>query len=223
MDERVKGFQAKVLLAEDHTMMRAGIRALLESAGFRVVGEAGDGREAVKLARELRPDVAVVDVAMPNLNGIEAARQIHDELPRVKIIVLSMHGQQQYVAEALRAGASGYILKDAAVSELLEAVSTVLQSRIYLSKAVSGVALDDYIKLMRNEAAPTGLELLSGREREVLQLIAESKTNAEIGKALHISPHTVDTHRRNIMEKLDIHNVVELVKFAIRHGLTTVD
>jgi len=109
------------------------------------------------------------------------------------------------------------------VSELLDAVATVLQNRIYLSKAVSGVALDDYIKLMRNEGTPTGIELLSGREREVLQLIAESKTNAEIGKALHISPHTVDTHRRNIMEKLDIHNVVDLVKFAIRHGLTTVD
>lgn len=222
MNDSPRGLSPRVLLAEDHTMVRAGVRALLEGAGYRVVAEAPDGREAVKLARAEKPDVAVIDVAMPNLNGIEATRQIHDELPRTKVIVLSMHGQQQYVAEALRAGASGYLLKDAAVSELLDAVRAVLEGRIFLSSAVSGVALDDYVKLMRNEGPVGGLELLSGREREVLQLIAESKTNSEIGKALHISPHTVDTHRRNIMEKLDIHNVVDLVKFAIRHGLTSV-
>ncbi len=220
MNDSARG--PRVLLAEDHTMMRAGVRALLEREGYRVIAEAPDGRVAVKLARAEKPDVAVIDVAMPNLNGIEATRQIRDELPRTKVIVLSMHGQQQYVAEALRAGASGYLLKDAAVSELLDAVRAVLEGRIFLSSAVSGVALDDYVKLMRNEGPVGGLELLSGREREVLQLIAESKTNSEIGKALHISPHTVDTHRRNIMDKLDIHNVVDLVKFAIRHGLTSV-
>jgi DNA-binding NarL/FixJ family response regulator len=213
----------RVLLAEDHTMVRAGVRSLLEGAGIQVVGEAADGREAVKLAAELRPDVVVVDVAMPNLNGIEATRQLRNDSPRVAVIVLSMHGHRQYIAEALRAGAAGYLLKDAAVSELLNAVREVAAGRVYLSPAISDVALGDYVKIMRNESAPAGVDLLSGREREVLQLIAESKTNSEIAKALKISAHTVDTHRRNIMEKLGIHNVVDLVKFAIRHGITTVE
>jgi DNA-binding NarL/FixJ family response regulator len=218
------GARLKVLLVEDHTMVRAGVRALLEGAGgIEVVGEASDGREAVRIAATLRPDVVVMDVAMPHMNGIEATRQLRAADPKVAIVVLSMYGDRQYISESLRAGASGYLLKDAAFSELLSAVKEVAQGRTYLSPAVSGVALDDYIKRVRNVDAPAGLELLSAREREVLQLIAESKTGPEIGRTLHISAHTVDAHRRKIMEKLDIHNVVDLVKFAIRHGLASLE
>jgi DNA-binding NarL/FixJ family response regulator len=217
------GHRQRVLLAEDHTLVRAGVRTLLESAGIEVVGDACDGREAVRLCASLRPDLAILDVAMPVMNGIEAARAIHEENKSVGIIMLSMHGDPHYVAEALKAGAAGYVLKDAAFSELLSAVHTVSGGGIHLSPAVSRTALDDYVRRVRNEVPPTSLDLLSSRERQVLQLIAESKTSAEIGRLLFISPHTVDTHRRKIMEKLNMHNVVDLVKFAIRHGLATVD
>jgi DNA-binding NarL/FixJ family response regulator len=186
-----------------------------------VVGEASDGFELVRLAREHAPDVVILDVAMPGLNGIETARQLTEERPGTAIVMLSMHSDRQYVIEALRAGASGYVLKDAAFSELLTAVRAVSTGRTYLTPAVSQIALDDYVKRMRNESAPTELERLSSRERQVLQLIAEGKTSAEIGRALFISAHTVETHRRNIMEKLELHNVVDLVKFAIRHGLAS--
>jgi DNA-binding NarL/FixJ family response regulator len=213
-----------VLLAEDHAMVRGGVRSMLEAAGgIEVVGEASDGREAVRLAATLSPDVIVMDVAMPGLSGIEATRQIHAASPRLAIIILSMYGDRQYISESLRAGASAYVLKDAAFSELEAAIREVVAGRRYLSPAVSGVVLDDYIQRVRNDAVPTVLEKLSSREREVLQLIAESKTSGEIGKALHISAHTVDSHRRKIMEKLDLHNVVDLVKFALRHGLASLE
>lgn len=214
----------RVLLAEDHAMVRGGVRSMLEAAGgIEVVGEASDGREAVRLAATLSPDVIVMDVAMPGLSGIEATRQIHAASPRLAIIILSMYGDRQYISESLRAGASAYVLKDAAFSELEAAIREVVAGRRYLSPAVSGVVLDDYIQRVRNDAVPTVLEKLSSREREVLQLIAESKTSGEIGKALHISAHTVDSHRRKIMEKLDLHNVVDLVKFALRHGLASLE
>jgi DNA-binding NarL/FixJ family response regulator len=218
-----EGKRARVVLAEDHTMVRSGVRALLEGAHLEVVGEAADGREAIRLAASLRPDLVVLDVAMPLMNGIEAAREIRGADGRVGIIVLSMHGDRAYVTEALRAGASGYVLKSAAFSELLKAVDEVLGGRLYLAPSVSRTALDDYVRRVRDEVVPSELERLSARERQVLQLIAESKTSAEIGEVLHISPHTVDTHRRKIMEKLEVHNVVDLVKFAIRHGLTSLE
>jgi DNA-binding NarL/FixJ family response regulator len=214
----------RVLLAEDHAMVRGGVRSMLEAAGgIEVVGEAKDGREAVRLAATLTPDVIVMDIAMPALSGIEATRQIHAVSPRMGIIILSMYGDRQYVSESLRAGASAYLLNDAAFSELEAAIRAVVAGGRDLSPAVSGVVLDDYIQRVRNEAAPTVLEKLSSREREVLQLIAESRTSVEIGKALHISAHTVDSHRRKIMEKLDLHNVVDLVKFALRHGLASLE
>jgi DNA-binding NarL/FixJ family response regulator len=221
--ERGDAKRARVVLAEDHTLVRTGVRALLEGASLEVVGEAADGREATRLAAGLKPDLVVIDVAMPLMNGIEAAREIRAADPRVGIIVLSMHGDRAYVTEALRAGASGYVLKNAAFAELLKAVDEVLAGRLYLGPAVSKTALDDYVRRVRDEVAPSEIERLSARERQVLQLIAESKTSAEIGEVLHISPHTVDTHRRKIMEKLELHNVVDLVKFAIRHGLTSLE
>jgi DNA-binding NarL/FixJ family response regulator len=212
-----------VVLAEDHAMVRSGVRALLEGAKLEVVGEASDGRQAVSLAATLKPDVIVLDVAMAVMNGIEAAREIRAADSDIRIVVLSMHGDRQYVAEALRAGASGYVLKTSAFSELLHALDEVLAGRLFLSPSVSSAALDDYVRHVRKEVTPTEIDRLSARERQVLQLIAESKTSAEIGEVLHISPHTVDTHRRKIMEKLELHNVVDLVKFAIRHGLASLE
>ena len=214
----------RVLLAEDHTMVRTGVRALLEgSKGFTVVGEAADGTQAVELAMSLSPDVVVMDVAMPGMSGIDATRQIRAARPSTRVVILSMYGDKQYIAESLRAGASAYLLKDAAFSELLTALDTVNAGRTYLSPAVSSVALDDYITRVRSDGEPSGAEKLSAREREVLELIAEGKTSGEIGVALGISGHTVDTHRRKIMEKLNVHNVVDLVKFAIRNGLASLD
>lgn len=215
--------RVRVILAEDHTMVRAGVRTLLEDAGLDVAGDTSDGADAVRLARDLEPDVVVLDVAMPGLNGIEAAREIRGEHPGMGIVVLSMHGDPQYIAEAFKAGANGYVPKDAAFSELLTAVREVAAGRTYMTPSVSHTALQDYLRRVRNEIPPTGLDLLSPRERQVLQLIAEGKTSGDIGRELFISTHTVDTHRRKIMEKLDLHNIVDLVKFALRHGLTSLD
>ncbi len=205
-------------------MVRTGVRALLEgSKGFTVVGEAADGTQAVELAVSLSPDVVVMDVAMPGMSGIDATRQIRLARPATRVVILSMYGDKQYIAESLRAGASAYLLKDAAFSELLTALETVNTGRTYLSPAVSSVALDDYITRVRSDGELSGAEKLSAREREVLELIAEGKTSGEIGVALGISGHTVDTHRRKIMEKLNVHNVVDLVKFALRNGLASLD
>jgi RNA polymerase sigma factor (sigma-70 family) len=213
----------KVLLADDHALVRAGIRSLLETAGAHVVGEASDGREALRLAAELKPDVVFMDVAMSSLNGIEATRQIHRTQPEIRVIMLSMHAERQYIYESARAGATGYVLKDAPFSELLTAIEAALAGRTYLSPTAAELAMDDYLRRAKGDAVHSELEKLSAREREVLQLLAEGKSSAEIASQLHISSRTVDTHRQNLMQKLQIHTIAGLTRFAIRHGLCVVD
>ncbi|MGN6371302.1 MAG: response regulator [Phycisphaerae bacterium] len=209
-----------VLLAEDHALVRRGIRTMLEvEADMRVVGECGDGREAVRLFNRLRPDLVLMDVAMPDLNGIEAVRQMVASHPGSRIIMLSMHADGQYVVESLRAGASAYVLKDAAFGELLSAIKAVRDGNRYLSPPLNESMLTDYVRATRGERGVTEVDVLSNREREVLQLIGEGNTSAEIAGKLEISVRTVETHRQHIMEKLNIHSVAGLTKFAIRHGL----
>src|SRR5580765_1159221 len=211
---------AKVLLVEDLTLNRSGIKALLEQSGeVQVVGEAADGREAIKLAQKLNPDVVLMDVAMPELNGIEATRQIRKSHPRIHIIMLSIHADRQYIFESLRAGASGYVPKNAAVNELLAAIKSVLSGGTFLSSSLANVVMENYLRRARGDNPLSDLEKLSAREREVLQLIAEGNSSVEIARRLHISARTVDTHRQHVMEKLDIHSIAGLTKFAIRHGL----
>jgi DNA-binding NarL/FixJ family response regulator len=211
----------RVLLVEDHTLVRMGIRALLGSAGkeVEVVGEAGNGRDAVELCRTLNPDLVLMDVAMPELNGIEAARQILGQQPEVRIIMLSMHATRQHIFESLKAGVRGYVLKDAAFADLLVAIRAVMAGRTHVSPQLSDVVMQDYIRRAKGTEPVDELEKLSGREREILQLIAEGKSSAEIADALHISVRTVDTHRHNLMEKLRIHSIAGLTRFAIRTGL----
>jgi len=209
-----------ILLAEDHTLVRSGIRSLLKASDeLSVIGEAGDGREAVGLCESLHPDLVLMDVAMPNLNGIEATRQIRSRYPNVRVIMLSMHSDQQYVYESLKAGAGGYLLKAAAFNELLVAIRTVMSGKNYLSPPLTEASMDDYVRRAKGESMGSELNKLSAREREVLQLISEGKSSGEVAEVLHISGRTVDTHRHNIMEKLNIHSIAGLTRFAIRHGL----
>ncbi len=210
----------EVFIAEDHTLVRSGIRALLDSApDLKVVGEAENGRQAVERVRELRPDLVLMDVAMPELNGIDAARQLIAENAGTKVVMLSMHEDRHYVFESLKAGATGYVLKSAAFQDLISAISTVMSGKNYISPALSDTVMNDYIRRAQGDEKDTELGRLSGREREVLQLIAEGKSSAEVAEVLHISVRTVDTHRHNIMNKLEIHSIAGLTKFAIRHGL----
>jgi DNA-binding NarL/FixJ family response regulator len=210
----------KALLVEDMTLTRSGFRALLEDSGkVEVIGEAADGREAIKLAEKLNPDIILMDVSMPGLNGIEATRQIRAAQPHIRVLMLSMHTAGPYVFESLRAGAAGYILKDATFAELLSAIATVVGGGTYLSPTLTNVAVEDYVRLARGQHDTSELDKLSAREREVLQLIAEGHSSSNIARQLHISARTVDTHRHNIMQKLNIHSVAGLTKFAVRHGL----
>jgi len=212
----------KVLLVEDQTLPRAGFRALLDTSdALEVVGEAANGREAVKQAKKLNPDVILMDVAMPEMNGIEATRQIHAAQPQVRILMLSMHTNRQYLFESLRAGAAGFVPKDSAFTELVSAIQSVMTSGTYLSPPLAHLVLDDYFRRAQGKNEMSEVEILSSREREVLQLIAEGNSSAEIAQSMHISARTVDTHRHNIMKKLDIHSIAGLTKFAIRHGLCT--
>lgn len=211
----------KVLLADDHKIVRDGLRTLLEKhADIAVLGEAEDGREALQLAGKLSPDVVVMDIAMPELNGIEATRQILSEHPGIKIVALSMHSDKRFVSEMLKAGASAYLLKDCAFEELITAIRTIMKGKIYLSPGIAGVVLADYIRSDR-KSEPSVFSQLSDREREVLQLMAEGKTTKEVAAHLNVSIKTVETHRTNIMTKLDIHSIAELTKYAVREGLTS--
>jgi two-component system, NarL family, response regulator NreC len=205
----------RILLADDHAVVRQGFKMILGAqADMEIVGEAGNGREAVELAEREKPDVAVMDVAMPELNSIEATRRLADVAPHTRVLALSMHKDSVYVREILRAGARGYLLKDAPAAELLLAVRAVAGGEGYLSPAVSNAVLDDYRRHVTNP-----IDLLSSREREVLQLLAESKTNKEIAGVLNLSVYTVEAHRGRIMEKLNLHSINELVRFAVRNGL----
>lgn len=211
-----------VLLADDHAIVRDGVRYLLEvQPGIRVVGSFGDGRQAVAFAEANDFDVAVIDVAMPGLNGIEAARQIHDACPSAHILMLSMHSSPEHIYQAFEAGATGYLLKESAGNELIDAVRAVHAGRRYLSRKIAGSNLDHYIRERRRKGSP--LLQLSARERQVLQLIVEGRTSAETGAVLNLSPKSVDTYRSRMMKKLEIGDMPGLVKFAIRHGLTSID
>jgi len=210
----------KVLLADDHKIVRDGLRTLLDkNAGVRVVGEAENGRIAVQLTKKLAPDIVILDVAMPDLNGMEAARQIIAECPGVKVIAVSMHSDRRFVSEMLKAGASAYLSKDYAFDELETAIRAVISNKVYLSPDISGVVVDNYVRQTPNPES-SAFSLLSQREREVVQLLAEGKTAKEIANELHVSIKTVETHRTNIMAKLNIHRLAELTKYAIREGLT---
>lgn len=211
----------RVLISEDHTLLREGLKSLLQKTGIEVAAEAADGRTAVQLAKKVSPDVVILDISMPVLNGIEATQQISREVPQAKVIVMSMHSESHFVLGALRAGASGYLLKDAAFEELLVAVTSVLKGQIYLSPAIAGV-------VVKASARPTSSkrEFLrrktSTREREVLQLLVEGKSTKEIASTLYVSVKTIETHRKQIMDKLKLYSIAELTKYAIREGITTV-
>jgi len=205
----------RILLADDHAVVRRGFQMILaEQTDMEIVGEAGNGREVLELAAKLKPDVVVMDVAMPELNGIEATRRMAENAPHARVLALSMHKDSVYVREILRAGARGYLLKDSVAGDLVSAVRAVAAGEGYLSPAVSDAVLDDYRRHVTNP-----IDLLSSREREVLQMLAEGKTNKEIAGILNLSVYTVDAHRGRIMEKLNVHSINELVRFAVRNGL----
>ena len=214
----------RVLLADDHKIMREGLRSLIKDEGnLTVVGEARNGNETVEMARSAGPHVVIMDIAMPDLNGIEATRKILKDNPATKIIGLSGHPDQRYVREMLKAGASGYILKDTAYEELIRALKEVMNGRTYLSPEVTRGVVDSFVRANSSQEANPAFAILSDREREVLQLLAEGMTTKEMADSLSVSVKTIETHRRNIMEKLNLHSVAELTKYAIREGVTSID
>ncbi len=211
----------RVLLADDHAVVRDGLRYLLEAQGdIAVVGDAPNGRLAVQQTQQLAPDVVVMDIAMPELNGIVAARQIREISPATQIIILSMHSTPEHIRHALQAGAQGYLLKESAGAEVVQAVRAVHAGRRYLSQKITETVINDYVLQRAADGAEDPLARLSAREREILQLVAEGKTSAQIAQALHLSPKSVETYRSRLMRKLGIGDVAGLVKFAIQHGLT---
>lgn len=213
----------QIIVADDHKVMREGLRSLLEKQGdFEVVAEAEDGRTAVRLAGELEPDIIIMDVAMPDLNGIEATRQIINDSPDMKVVALSMYPDKRFVAEMLKAGASGYLLKNCAFKELVNAIRIVTDNQIYLSPRIAGVVVGDYVGQLSKKGS-SAFSALTDREREVLQLLAEGKSTKQIASRLNLSTKTIDSHRQQIMKKLSIRSVAELTKYAVREGLTSLE
>jgi DNA-binding NarL/FixJ family response regulator len=210
--------KVRVLLADDHGVLRKGVRFLLQQdPQYHVVGEADDGRQAVALAEELSPDVVIIDIAMPNLNGIEATAQITKKNPRIIVIVLSMYSDEEYLLRALSAGAKGYLLKDSAEPDLLRALRSAISGKPFFSPAIVEILLDDYVQRLQREGIQDSYELLTDREKQLLQLVAEGKTNKEAATILNVSVSTVETHRTNLMQKLNLHNTAEIVIYAVRH------
>jgi len=210
----------RILLADDHTVVRDGLRAVLErESDMQVVAEASDGFESVRLAEAEAPDVVLMDLAMPNMNGMEATRRIVARNARVRVVILSMHRDESYVLGSLKAGAKGYLLKDSARAEVIQAIRAVSEGRSFLTRKVASILQEDYISALEQHGLEDRYDLLSGREREVLQLIAEGRANKEIASLLNISLTTVETHRAHILQKLDIHSVPELILYAVRKGI----
>jgi two-component system, NarL family, response regulator NreC len=212
--------KVRIVLGDDHTLVRHGLRKILEEQkDWTVVAEASDGREAVRQALSLQPDVVVLDIGMPLLNGIEATRQIARRFPSINILILSMHAEEAYITQAMKAGARGYLLKDSADTELIRAVIAVAAGKSFFSPAVARVMLDDYVRHLTEKGIVDRFESLSEREREIFQLIAEAHSNKEIADLLSVSPATVETHRAHILQKLAVHNTAELVLYAVRRGI----
>lgn len=210
----------KILLADDHVVMRTGLRALLErQPNLEVVGESENGREAIELVASLKPDVVVMDVGMPVLNGIEATKTIVTQHPTTAVVILSMYVDESYIMRALKAGARGYLLKDSAPADLIGAIQAVSQNKSFFSPKVSRILAEDYVRVLKQKGAVDSYDLLTSREREILQLLAEGKANKEVAAALNISPYTVETHRSHILEKLNLHNPAELILYAVRKGI----
>jgi two-component system response regulator NreC len=210
----------RILLADDHTIMRNGLRLLLErQPNLKVVGEASDGRQAVALCESTNPDVVIMDIAMPNMNGIEATRQIVGHNAKTAVAILSMHSDESYVIRALKAGARAYLLKDSAETDLLSAVQALTDGKSFFSPAISRILVEDYMRQLERQGAEDTYELLTNREREILQLLAEGKTNKDVAGMLNLSLYTVETHRTHILQKLNLHNVPELILYAVRKGI----
>jgi two-component system, NarL family, response regulator NreC len=212
----------RIFLADDHMLVRDGLRFILEAQkDMEIVGEASNGRETIDLVRQLRPDVVVLDIAMPEMNGIEAAEQIRSTCQETKVVILSMHSTSEHIYRALRAGAKGYLLKESAGKEVVDAIRTVSNGQRFLSHKITNLVVEDYINLHENIPAKSPLELLSSREREILQLVVEGKSSPEIAEILFISPKTVDSYRSRVMQKLYVKDITGLVKFAIKHNVTS--
>ncbi|HEV2445628.1 MAG TPA: response regulator transcription factor [Candidatus Sulfopaludibacter sp.] len=210
----------RVLLADDHTLIRAGLRLVVEQQpDFAVVGEAQDGRQAVAMAESLKPDVVVMDIGMPGLNGIEACHQIRESQPQIEVVMLSMHSDEGYVLRSLKAGARAYLLKDSAEADLARAIRAAVEGKSFFSPAVGKVLLADYMRKLQRTGAEDSYELLSPREREILQLVAEGKSSKEIANLLNLSVYTVETHRAKVMQKLNLRSVPELILYAVRKGI----
>ena len=210
----------QILIADDHGIVRTGLKLLLERVDdMQVVGEASDGREAVRLAKELQPNIVIMDIGMPLLNGLDAAAQIIRENERVGVIILSMYADESYIVRALDAGARGYLLKDNADDDIERAIRSITLGRPFFSPSIAQALLDDYVRLMRERHIQDSYDLLTEREREVLQLLAEGKSNKEAATILNLSPYTIETHRQNLTQKLGLHNTAEIVLYAVRKGI----